>query len=438
MGHTGSKMTVELEQLNALGEGVSPLGTQREDSQTAGIVTARLLWANRRLLRTALLLGLIVGAVLSLLTPPLYVSNVQLMPPDSRSTSGTAMLAALLARGQGSLGSLIGEGLGAQSSGALFIGVLRSRTLEDRLVNRFNLTTIYRDKLEEDARKDLADRTGLFEDKKSGIISISVTDHDRARARSIAAAYVEELNRLVAELSTSSARREREFLETRLATVKVDLDQASQELSLFSSKNGAIDIKEQGRAMLEAGATLQGEVIAAEAQLRGLETIYTPNNVRVRSLQARIAELNKQLHQVSGTGNTDNMENASAASLYPPLRKLPLLGVKYADLYRKVKIEEAIFETLTQQYELAKVEEAKEIPSVRMLDEADLPQRKSFPPRTVMTLTIGLIAVLLAAFWVLGKNRWEQAGTDNAKKQFAQEILRSANLPWATPNGSRR
>ena len=111
---------------------------------------------------------------------------------------------------------------------------------------------------------------------------------------------MEELNRLVAELSTSSAHRERVFLEERLAAVKQDLDQASRELGEFSSKNATIDVKEQGRAMVEAAATLQGELIAAESQRRALEAIYTPNNVRVRAAEAQVAELRKQLEKLGG------------------------------------------------------------------------------------------------------------------------------------------
>ena len=203
----------------------------------------------------------------------------------------------------------------------------------------------------------------------------------------MAQAYVEELNRTLAEVSTSSARRERIFLEGRLQAVSQDLEAAEKEFSQFASKNTAIDIKEQGKAMVDAAATLQGQLIAARSELEGLRQLYADSNVRVRSAQARVAELEDQLKKVGGKDESTSLEKATQGdSLYPSIRKLPLLGVTYADLYRKTKVQEAVFETLTQEYELAKVQEAKEIPTVKVLDPPNVPEKKSFPPRTLITL----------------------------------------------------
>src|SRR5208282_761028 len=260
--------------------------------------------------------------------------------------------------------------------GALFVGILSSRTVRDRLIQQFDLRRVYGGSKIEDARERLAEHTSLSEDRKSGIITIGVSDHDPERAAAMAQAYVSELDRLVAEVSTSSARRERIFLDERLHDVKGDLDAAAKNFSEFASKNTAIDIPAQGKAMVEAAATLQGQLIAAQSELSGLQQVYTANNVRVRSLQARVNELRQQLDKLGGAKG-DN-------SLYPSIRKLPILGVTYADLYRQTKIQETVYELLTQQYELAKVEEAKEIPAVKVLDAAIVPTRKSFPPRMVI------------------------------------------------------
>src|SRR5262249_51765864 len=144
----------------------------------------------------------------------------------------------------------------------------------------------------------------------------------------------------------------------------------------FASKNGAIDIKEQGRAMVEAAATLEGQLIAAKSELEGLKQIYADNNVRVRSTQARIAELQSQLNKVGGKGENDSSTISNGSDrLYPSLRRLPILGVTFADLYRRTKVQEAVYEALTQQYELAKVQEVKETPSVKILDEARVPEK---------------------------------------------------------------
>jgi uncharacterized protein involved in exopolysaccharide biosynthesis len=404
---------------------------------------ARLLWASRVLLGKALLVGLMAGTLIALLIPSRYESTLQLMPPDNQSSSGMAMLATLaaksVAQSAGGAGAIAGDLLGVKSSGSLFIGILRSRTVEDRLVRRFQLKSVYRMKLDEDARKELQQNSGVSEDRKSGILTLTVNDRDRQRARAMATAYAEELNRLVAELSTSAARRERVFLEERLAAVKQDLDQASRDLGDFSSKNATLDMKDQGRAMVEAAATLQGELIAAEAQRRGLEAIYTSNNVRVRAAEARAAELRTQLEKLGGKERDGDSEGDQGDSLYPSLRKLPILGVKYAELYRRAKIQEVLYETLTQQYEIAKVQEAKEIPSVKILDDASLPERHSFPPRMLITFLCGCAALLFVSMWIVARHRWESTASHDPRKQFAQEVFHGVNsiMPWVTPNGSR-
>jgi capsule polysaccharide export protein KpsE/RkpR len=383
---------------------------------------------------------LLFGTLVAFLLPKRFESTTQLMPPDAQSTSGMAMLAALTAKTGSGVGAVAGDLLGINSSGALFIGILRSGTVEDRLVERFGLKKAYGKRLDTDARQKLAENTAISEDRKSGILTISVTDGDRLRAAAIARAYVEELDRLVAELSTSSAHRERVFLEERLTAVKQELDQASKEFSQFASKNITIDIKEQGKAMVDAAATLMGELVAAESELKGLEQIYMPNNVRVRSVQARITELRKQLERMGGKEGTEaNSAATGGDSMYPSIRKLPLLGVTYADLYRRTRIQEAVYETLTQEYELAKVQEVKETPSVKVLDAARVPERKSSPHRLLIMFLCTFLTLAGAAVLVLGKAHWDEVDGQDPGKVFAQEVLQTMNagMPWAPPNGSR-
>src|SRR6266849_2059111 len=352
----------------------------------------RNLWVERRYLGKAIFAGLSAGMLVALLIPSRYQSTARLMPPDSQANASLGMLAALSAKSGSGMGSVASDLLGIRGSGALFTGILRSRTVEDRLIGRFHLHQVYAIRLEEDACAKRAENTEISEDRKSGIISISVTDHDAKRAAAIAQAYVEELNQLVAELSTSAAHRERVFLEERLRSVKQDLDDASQKFSQFESANKTIDIKEQARAMVQGAAAIEGELIATESELKGLEEIYTVNNVRVRSVKARIAELRRQLDKMGGAAASETRQSqVFSDAAYPTIRRLPLLGVAYADLYRRMQIQEAVYETLTQQFELAKVQEAKETPSVKVLDAASLPERKSFPPRTLLALLGGLL-----------------------------------------------
>ena len=419
----------------ALGE------VQFRDFRENSIERLRLLWEQRTFLAKAAALGLLVGVLIAFAIPKEYRASVQLMPPDNQSNAGMLFAAlASKAGGGGGLGALAGDLLGIKNSGALFIGILRSRTVADRVVQRFDLKRVYRTKLEEDARSELTDHTALSEDRKSGIVTIMVSDRDPQRVAAIAQAYVDELDRLVAELSTSAAHRERVFLEARLKEVKQELDLAAHDLSQFSSKTAAIDIKEQGRAMVEAAAVVQGQLIAADSELKGLEAIYTANNVRVRSVQARITELQRQLDKLGGSSTaTNNQSDATGDSIYPSIRQLPLLGVTYFDLYRRNKILEVVYETLTQQYELSKVEEAKELPSVKVLDAAIVPERKSFPPRLLLVVLCGLLALAGATLWIFVRLRWERVDSADPGKVLAREIFASLNskMPWATPNGSR-
>src|SRR5205814_4924889 len=267
-----------------------------------------------------------------------------------------------------------------------------------------NLQKIYWARYKQDARKMLEKRTTVDQDRKSGVISITVTDASPQRAREMAQAYVEELDRLLSQVSTSSARRERIFIEQRLATVKSDLEDAEKQFSAFASKNTALDIKEQAKAEVEAAAVLEGQLIAAQSELQGMEQIYTANNVRVRSLRARIDELHRQLQRISGTDASLSLENNASTStdLYPSIRKLPLLGVEWADLYRRTKIQETIYQLLNQQYGLTRIQEAKELPTIRVIDPANLPEKKSWPPRLLIIVALTVAALFCTTLWVIG------------------------------------
>jgi uncharacterized protein involved in exopolysaccharide biosynthesis len=411
------------------------------DLKEATFAQLNFLWDHRRSIRNATLVGLVLGTIVAFSLPKRYESTTRLMPPDSQSSSGLAMLAAISTKANssaGALGPLAGDLLGMKSSGALFVGILGSNSVQDRVIKDFDLKKVYRARYDQDARSALAANTSISEDRKSGIISITFTDHDPARAKKIADAYVKALNDSVSQLSTSSARREREFLEGRLTEVKQDLDQASRDFSQFASKNKTPDIKEEARAMLQGAATLEGQLIAAESELKGLQAIYTDNNVRVRAVQGRIAGLRQQLEKMGGAQPPNAGTGATADSDFPSLGNLPLLGVTYADLYRRVQIQEAVYEALTQQYELAKVQEAKETPSVKQLDPANYPERKSFPPRLWIMLLCAVLAGSATASYLIGRERWRAISPDDSGKLFAEQVFHSLNagMPWSAPNGS--
>jgi uncharacterized protein involved in exopolysaccharide biosynthesis len=415
----------------------SPGPHEVAEAGESSVLYLQLLWQHRRLLAGAVLCGFLASVLLAFLIPTRYESTARLMPPDNSQTGGLAVAAAALSGG--GLGSFASDMLGLKSTSDIFVGILSSRTVQDKLIQQFDLRKLYGDRRMEDARRNLAERTGISVDRKSQIITLTVTDHDPKRAAAMGEAYVAELNRLVAELSTSSARRERIFLEERLKAVGQDLEAAEKEFSQFSSKNTAIDIKEQGRAMVQAAATLQGEYIAAQSELEGLKQIYTDNNVRVRSVRARIAELKRQLEKLGGKDEQASEPSGQQPDfLYPSIRKLPLLGVTYADLYRRTRVQEAVYESLTKEYELAKVQEVKEIPTVKVLDSPNVPEKKSFPPRLVIMLLGTAFTIALAIIWLFGKTAWDETDSKDPRKVLAQEVFTAvkAHLPQFSRNGS--
>jgi capsule polysaccharide export protein KpsE/RkpR len=396
-----------------------------------------LFWDRRRFLVRVAMWGLILSTIVAFLIPKRYESTTRLMPPDSQSSSGMAMMAALAGGGAGvGLSSLAGDLLGMKSSAALFVAILGGRTVQDRLVDRFDLRRIYHDRYWEDARKNLANYTTLSEDRKSGVITITVTDRDPHRAAQMAQAYVEELDRLVAQVSTSSARRERIFIEQRLQTVKQGLDDASRQFSEYASKNTTIDISAQGKATVEAAARLEGELIAEQSELEGLEQIYAKNHVRVRAMQARVDELRSQLHEIGGDtpdapGDQSLSDGKNGNHEFPSIRQLPLLGVKWADLYRETKVQETVYELLTRQYELAKIQEAKEIPTVKILDAPNVPEKKSSPHRLLILIFGSLCALSGAIVWILGDATLRQMDADDVRKQLIQEVVSGCSRLWA-------
>jgi uncharacterized protein involved in exopolysaccharide biosynthesis len=399
------------------------------------VVNAALLWERRRTLARVAAIALVLGATLALLLPKQYESQARMMPPD-QTGSGVAMLAALAGRsvpGLGALGGLAGSLLGGRSSGALFVDLLHSRNVSDHLIDRFHLQQVYKKRYRIDTEKYLARRTEIVEDKKSGAISLTFTDTDPRRAQAIAQAYLEELNTLVTTANTSSARREKEFIEQRLVSVQADLQNAEKALGEFSSVNTTLDIKEQTHATVDAAAKLEAERIVAQSELDSLEQIYGEDNVRVRAARARIAGLQHELVRMTGSSTAPLNENSdpgsSAASskddLYPSIRQLPRLAVPYTDLYRRVRIQETVFELLSQQYEMARIEEAKDTPVVSVIDAPLVAEKKSSPKRLLIILIGTALSVALACVLILTRHRYDQIAAGDPRKILFRQIAAS-------------
>jgi capsule polysaccharide export protein KpsE/RkpR len=375
------------------------------------------LWLQRRRIFRWVVLGFLLSLVVAWRYPK-YESTAQIMPPDS-SGGGLASLLPALSKSPGLVG-MAGDLMGMKSTSAIFARVLESRTVQDHLIERFDLRKRYSYNYWEDARKKLTKRTVISEDKKSGVIAISVQDHDATVAAELANAYVEELGSVLAKVSTSAARRERIFIEQRLADENNTLQDAERQFSQFASANMALDVPEQTKVEVEAAARLQGELIASKAQLEGLKQTYTEENIRVKSVQAHVNELQRELAKIN-SGRVSTVQDAT--SPYPSVRNLPILGVKWADLYRQTKIRETVVELLTQQYEMARIQEAKEIPSVKVLDPASTPERRE--PSWKLVIALGtLLSALLACLGYFIKNWWDRWDQDDPRRILISQVLR--------------
>lgn len=361
------------------------------------------LWERRGLLRKVAAVVFMLSLLVACVWPKSYKSSTSVMPPGNSGMS-TAMFAALAGRSLGGLnglGSLAGSFLGVNNATAVYVDLLRSGTINGEIVDRFNLKSVYGKRYRMDALKTLARHVTVQDDKKSGVITIVVEDRDPQRARDIAAAYLDGLNRLLNRTSSSSARQERIFVERRLSQARHDLQQAQLALSEFSSTHGTIDLKEQARAEVTSGATLQAQILIEESNIDSMRKVYGDDNIHLRAAEARVAALRTQMKRIAGSSAplADNDDDTPPNdSIAPPLRQLPRLAVPFADRYREVQIQEKLFELLTEQFEMARINEAKDVPVLSVIDSPGIPEKKSFPPRALMTLALWLgVMVLVCA-----------------------------------------
>ncbi len=383
----------------------------------------RLCWVRRRLVLSILAAGILFSVLYALSLPNMYTSTTTLMPPDSASSNSNLMSLLSSAGAAASVGS---AALGVKTPGAIFVGIMGSRTVQERLVKQFDLVHQYKTPLMDDACKRLMADTVIKEDLKSGIIAVSVKAANPVLASNLAQGYVAELDRVETNNSTSAARRERIFLEGRLKEIKQDLDDSSKALSQFSTKSRTIDIPSQGKAMVESGLKLQEQLVITRSDLAGLQQAYSANNVRVRAAHARIDEIQGQMNKISGLSQKNGAGVATSDSGYPSVGELPALGLTYADLDRRVLVEETLWEALTKQYETAKVQEAKEIPTVRVLDVASVPQHKSSPIRSRIVILGTLLSIVVAFIAVRATTAWEELDAEEEPKKLVTEMVGAA------------
>ena len=344
------------------------------------------LWLRRGLILGITLAFTAIAVAVSLSLPNLYKAETRILPPQEK---GGNLAAQLLGQG-GGLVALTGGVSGVKSQGELYVEIAKSRTVLDRIVDRFDLMKLYKARYREDARRTLLGSVKARDDRKSGIIFLTVEDPDPKRAAEMANAFVEELKSLAGGLALSEAGQRRMFFEDQLRQTKVSLASAEEEVKGFQQRTGMIQVDAQARAIIEGIARLRAGIAVKEVEAKVLRSFATAQNPDLQRVEEEIRGLRIELEKV---------ETSKGRGFDPlmPSGRVPEVGTEYLRKLRQLKYNETIFELLSKQYELAKLDEAKDAIVIQVIDRAVPPERKSGPQRALIVMLSAFIALFLSA-----------------------------------------
>jgi uncharacterized protein involved in exopolysaccharide biosynthesis len=332
-----------------------------------------------------------VAVVVSLLLPVYYKAETRILPPQEKSGS----LASQLLGQFGGLIALSGGATGIKSPGELYVEILKSRTVLDRIVDRFDLMKRYKVKYREDAWKELRNLLTVREVRRSGVIVLTVEDRDPKRAAEMANTFVEEMKSLAGGLAISEAGQRRMFFEDQIRYTKESLARTEEEMKGFQQRTGAFQIDAQAKAVIEGIARLRAGIAAKEVEAKVLRSFATAQNPDLQRVEEEIRALQAELEKLeSGKGKGFDPLMSS--------ERVPAMGTEYLRKLRQLKYNETLYELLVKQYELARLDEARSAIVIQVIDRAVPPERKSRPKRrliVLMTMTMGftlsLIVILL-------------------------------------------
>ena len=332
----------------------------------------------------------IVATIVVLLMPKTYTATSTILPPQQKQSALNSMMGQI-----GAIAGLSVGDLGLRNPDDVFVAMLTSRTIEDNLINRFDLQKVYGKTRYQDAQKKLQKNSEIIATKE-GLISISVTDHDPNRAADIANAYVQELYSLNQNMAITEASQRRLFYEQQLKAEQDELSAAELALRQVQEKSGLLQPEAQGRTIIASIADLRAQVAAHEVKLRSMRSYATENNPELKRAEAELAGMQGQLAQ---------LERSSAAAgngnLAIPARQMPEAELEYLRRSREVKYHEALYEFLGKQLEAARIDEGQNAILVQVVDKAVAPERKSGPRRLLIVLVSTVAAFLMACFLVL-------------------------------------
>lgn len=336
-----------------------------------------------RMILMVTLCAAVISTTYSLALHNVYTAKVMIVPGDDDKGMMGAMLAQI-----GSLAAVTG-GIGTATKTDLYVTMLKSETIMDPIIDRFNLMSVYHAKLRAQAYSKINKSVTISAGKMDGVLSISVDAKDPKLAAAIANAYVEELGKVAAGLDMAGASKTRAFLEGRLTNAKADLAQAEDALKEFQSKNKAISVTDQAKASIEGLAQLRGQLAIQEVELNTLRRQFTDTSQEVKTAVATVANFRNQIAKLEGNGN---------ASSIPSVGAMPQLGQEYVRLLREFKIQETLVELLTKQYEMVKINESKDVSPFQVLQRAKQPEVKSKPKRAFIVIMATFTSVFVSVF----------------------------------------
>jgi len=388
--------------------------TPPQDASASDVSLLPLLEILLRRRKFILLLTLgvtVAAAVTVLLIPSRYTAETVVLPPGQNTSMNSALLNQL--GGSGALASAAGASLGIKSPGDMYVSLFRGRTVEDAVIRRFGLMARYREKTMTDARRAFENRSTVLLGVKDGLIRISVTDWEPQLAASIANGYVEEFRKLSASLAMTEASQRRIFFQQQLLEANEDLASAEEAMKSTQQSTGVLQIDSQARSLIESAGILRGQIAAKEVQLQAMRSYATEDNPQMVIAQQQLIALKGQLAKLAGS------DQNSASDIIVPKGNIPEAGMEYVRKLRDVKYYETIVELIAKQYEMAKLDEARQGGVVQVADMAVPPDKRSFPKRTVTVVLAALLGLLFACCWCIVA---EQFGHMRATRNEAQRV----------------
>ncbi len=285
----------------------------------------------------------------------------------------------------------------------MYVSLMTSRTVEDGMVRRFDLMTEYHKKKMLDARRKLESRTTVVAGTKDGLIRLTLEDGDPKRAAELANGYVEEFRKLFASMAITEASRRRLFFEDQVQQVKANLTLAEEAMRKTQQSTGVLQIDSQARALIESAAILRGQVVAKQVQIEAMRSFASEDNPNLILAKQELAALESQLERLSGA------EQGPESDINLSKGRVTEAGLEYLRRYRDLRYQETVYELLAKEYEVAKLDEAREGSMVQVVDSAVVPDRRSFPPRLLIILGTVVLSFFMAAFWVMLREKLARA-----------------------------